>query len=130
MGVIYAATLRTTRMNAVETAIDTGGGANGTLEIGTTGMASILVTFNLSAPAGTVSGDVLTGSSMPKTAVAGNTGTAAEARIKDKNGAIVVSGLTVGTSGANVIISPTTTITATQTCNLTALSLTHNTAGV
>lgn len=129
MGVVYQAALRTTRMAAVETAIDTGAGT-AVLEIGTTGMASTLVSFNLSNPAGTVSGDVLTGSSMPKTATAGNSGAAAEARIKDRGGNIIVSGLTVGTSGTNVIISPSTTITGGQTCNLTALTLTHNTAGV
>lgn len=129
MGVVYNASLRTTRMTAVETALDAGAGA-ATLEIGTTGMASVLVTFTLSDPAGTVSGDTLTGSGMPKSATAGNSGTAAEARLKDSTGTVVVSGLTVNTSGANVIISPSTTITSGQTCNLTALTLTHNTSGV
>ena len=129
MGVIYRASLRTTRMTAVETDIDSGAGA-ATLEIGTTGFASTLVTFTLSDPAGTVSGDVLTGASMPKTATAAATGTAAEARIKESGGTVIVSGLTVGTSGTNVIISPSTTITSGQTCNLTALSITHNTSGV
>lgn len=128
MAVIYGATTRTARMNAVETALDGGSGA-ATLEIGTTGMASILVTFTLSDPAGAVVGDVLTASTMPKTATAGNSGAAAEARLKDSAGNIIVSGLTVGTAATNVIISPTTTITSGQTCNLTALTLTHNTAG-
>lgn len=129
MGVIYRATLRTTRMQAVETDIDAGVGA-ATLEIGTAGFASTLATFTLSDPAGTVSGDVLTGSGMPKTTTATAGGVAAEARIKESGGAVVVSGLTVGTAGTNVIISPSTTITNGQTCNLTALSFTHNTAGV
>jgi hypothetical protein len=129
MGVVYRSTLRTTRMQAVETDIDGGSGA-GTLEIGTTGFASTLVTFTLSDPAGTVSGDTLTGASMPKTATASAGGVAAEARIKDSAGNIIVSGLTVGTSGTNVIISPSTTISNGQTCNLTALTLTHNTSGV
>lgn len=129
MGVIYAASLRTTRMTAVETALDAGSGA-ATLEIGTTGFASTLVTFTLSDPAGTVSGDVLTGSGMPKTATAAAGGVAAEALLKDSSGTVVVSGLTVGTTGTNVIISPSTTISNGQTCNLTALTLTHNTAGV
>ena len=129
MGVIYAASLRTTRMNAVESALDGGAGA-ATLEIGTTGMASVLVTFTLSATAGTVSGDTLTGSSMPKTATAGNTGTAGEARLKDGSGNIIVSGLTVGTSGTNVVVSPSTSITTGQSCSLSSLTLTHNTAGV
>ena len=128
MSVIYSATTRTARMTAVETALDGGTGA-ATLEIGTTGMASILVTFTLSDPAGTVSGDVLTASTMPKSATAGNSGTAAEARLKESGGTVIVSGLTVGTVGTNVIISPTTTITSGQTCNLTALTLTHNTVG-
>ena len=115
-------------MNAVESALDAGAGP-ATLEIGTTGMASILVTFTMSDPAGSVSGDVLTAGTMPKTATAGNSGTAAEARMKDSNGNVVVSGLTVGTVGTNVIMSPSTTITSGQTCNLTALTITHNTVG-
>lgn len=128
MGVIYQASLRTTRMTAVETDIDSGAGA-GTLEIGTTGFASTLVTFTLSDPAGTVSGDVLTGSGMPKSATASAGGVAAEARIKNSTGTVIVSGLTVGTAATNVIISPSTTISNGQTCNLTALTLTHNMSG-
>ena len=128
MGVIYRASLRTTRMQAVETDIDTGGA--GTLEIGTAGMASVLAIFTFSATAGVVAGDVLTGSGMPKTTTAINGGVAAEARIKNFAGTAIVTGLTVGTSGTNVIISPSTTITNGQTCNLTAMTLTHNTSGV
>ena len=128
MGVVYASTVRTSRMNAVETALYAGAGA-AYLEIGDAGFASVLVTFTLSDPAGTVSGDVLTGNSMPKSATAGNSGTAAEARLKDSTGTIVVSGLTVGTATANVI-SPSTSITSGQSCSLTALTLTHNTTGV
>jgi len=129
MGVIYRSTLRTTRMQAVETDIDSGVGA-GTLEIGTAGFATVLAIYTLSDPAGVVAGDVITGSGMPKTTTAINGGVAAEARIKESGGAVVVSGLTVGTSGTNVIISPSTTITNGQTCNLTALTLTHNSSGV
>lgn len=76
MGVVYRSSLRTTRLNAVETDIDSGAGA-ATLEIGTAGFASVLATFTLSDPAGTVSGDVLTFSGMPKSTTAGNTGAAA-----------------------------------------------------
>ena len=116
-------------MNAVETALDAGSGA-AVLEIGDSGFATVLVSFTLSDPAGTVSGDVLTGSSMPKTTTASNSGTAAEARLKDSSGNIVVSGLTVGTSSANVIISPSTSITSGQSCSLDSFTLTHNTSGV
>lgn len=129
MAVIYASSVRTSRMNAVETALDAGSGA-AVLEIGDSGFATVLVSFTLSDPAGTVSGDVLTGSSMPKTTTASNSGTAAEARLKDSSGNIVVSGLTVGTSSANVIISPSTSITSGQSCSLDSFTLTHNTSGV
>lgn len=131
MAVIYASSLRTTRMTAVKDAIDAGSGA-GTIEIGTTGMALVLATITLADPCGSVSGDVLT-LTMPKSdtsADAGAPDTAAAARIKDSDGNIVVSGLTVGLSGAspNVVLD-STSITAGQTVTLTAATLTHNTAG-
>lgn len=113
-------------MNDVETDIDSGAGA-ATVEIGDAGFANVLAIFTCSDPAGTVSGDVLTFSGMPKSTTALLTGTAAAARIKESGGAVIVSGLTVGTSGTNLIISPSTSITSGQTCNLTALTITHAT---
>ncbi|CAN0484923.1 unnamed protein product, partial [Phaeothamnion confervicola] len=87
MAVIYAAALRTTRMNSVKTAIDAGSGA-GTLEIGTAAMAATLATITLDDPCGSVTGDVLT-LTMPRSDTsADNTGTAAAARIKDSDGNI------------------------------------------
>ena len=128
MAVIYASSVRTSRMNAVETALDAGSGA-AVLEIGDSGFATTLVSFTLSDPAGTVSGDVLSGAGLPISTTASASGTAAEARLKDSSGNIVVSGLTVGTSSANVIISPSTSITSGQSCSLDTFALTHNTAG-
>lgn len=125
MAVTYRSSLRTTRMTAVETDIDNNAAA-ATLEIGTTAFASTLITFTLSDPAGTVSGDTLTLSGMPKTANASAGGAAAEARIKDGGGTIIVSGLTVGTSGTNVIIS-NTTITNGAAYSLTSGTITHAT---
>lgn len=125
MAVTYSASLKNTRMTAVLNAIDADVGA-GTLEIGTTGFVSTLVTFTLTDPAGTVSGDTLTIDCDPDISVsASNSGTAAEARIKDNSGDIVISGLTVGTSGTDLIISPSTTITSGQTVNLVSLSIQH-----
>ena len=127
MGVIYASTLRTTRMTDVQTAIDAGAAA-GFIEIGTAAMASVLATITLADPCGSVSGDVLT-FTMPKSDTsADNTGTAAAARIKDSDGNIVVSGLTVGTSGTNVVLD-STSITSGQTVTLSSATLTHNTSG-
>jgi len=89
-------------MNAVISQIDAGTGTS-TIEIGTTGMASVLAVFDLPSPCGTASGGVLTFDMDPdlSDASANASGTAAEARIKDGDGTVVISGLTVGTSGAD-----------------------------
>jgi len=123
MAVNYRTSLKTTRMTAVRDDIDSGAGA-GTVEICSAGFAAVLVTFTLSDPSGTVSGDTLTLSDMPKTANAGNSGTAAVARIKESGGTVVVNNLTVGTSGADLIIS-STTITSGNPYNLNSGTLTH-----
>lgn len=128
MAVIYAAALRTARMNEVVAAIDAGTGA-GKLKIGTAAMASTLATLTLADPCGTVSGDVLTFDFDPDiSATAGNSGTAAEATITDSADNVIISGLTVGTSGTNIVLD-SVSITAGQTVTITAGTLTHNTSG-
>lgn len=129
MAVIYAPALRTTRMDAVVAAIDAGSGA-GKLKIGTTGMASTLAVLTLVDPCGTVSGDVLTFDFDPDISdtSADNTGTAAEATITDSDDNVIISGLTVGTSGTNIVLD-SVSITAGQTVTITAGTLTHNTSG-
>jgi hypothetical protein len=125
MAVNYRASLKTTRMTAARDDIDSGTGA-GTLEICTSGYALVLATFTCNDPCGTVSGDVLSFSGLTKTATAGNTGTAVIARFKNSSGTDIVTGLTVGTSGADIIISPSTSITSGQTVEWTAGSITHS----
>ena len=139
MAVNYSATLKTNRMQLVadlvaskSAAASTGSATAGTLVIGTTGMASTLVTFTLDATPGTVSGSVLTftnsgtaiSSGNPKTAVASATGTAAAAQIKNNAGTVIVDGLTVGTSATDITIN-TTSISSGQTVNLTGATITH-----
>lgn len=125
MAVTYSTACKTARMNAVVTQIDAGAGP-GTLEIGTTGMASVLAVLTLADPCGTVSGDVLTFDFDPDISdtSADNSGTAAEARIKDSNGTVIISGLTVGTSAADIILD-SVSITAGQTVTLTTGTITH-----
>ena len=123
MAVIYATTLKTTRMTAVRDAIDGGSGA-GTIEIDTSGMATVLAVLTLSDPCGSVSGDTLTFSAITADSSADATGTAAEARIKDSSGNVIVSGLTVGTSGANINLN-TTSISAGGSVSLSSASITH-----
>lgn len=126
MSVIYAAGLRTTRMTNVLTAIDVGTAAK--LEIGTAAMALVLATITLADPAGSVTGDVLT-LTMPRSDTAADgTGTAAAARIRTSADADVVTGLTVGTSGTNIVLD-SVSITTGQTVTINSATLTHNTSG-
>ena len=126
MAVVYAAALKTTRMNAVETALDAGAGA-AQLVIGTSALSGgtgVLATITLADPAGTVSGAVLTLSGMPKSAVASATGTAAKAELRDSTGAVVVSGLTVGVSASDIIIN-SVAISSGQTVQINSGTITH-----
>jgi hypothetical protein len=128
MAVIYAAALRTARMNEVVAAIDAGTGA-GKLKIGTTSMATVLATLTLADPCGSVSGDVLTFDFDPDISdTADDTGAAAAATITDSDDNVIISGLTVGTSGTNIVLD-STSITTGQTVTITAGTLTHNTSG-
>ena len=121
MAVTYTTALKNTRLDAVVTAI----GASGKLEIGTTGMGTVLATITLDATAGTTSGGVLTFSSFPKSdSSADATGTAAAARIRTSADADVVTGLTVGTSGTDVILD-STSITSGQVVTLNSAAITH-----
>jgi hypothetical protein len=124
MAVIYSTATKTARMNAVVTQIDAGAGA-GVLQIGTTGMATVLAEFTLNDPCGTVSGAVLTFSGFPKSDTSANaTGTAAAARIRDSNATDVVTGLTVGLSGSDINLD-SLSITTGQTVTLNSATLTH-----
>lgn len=123
MSVIYTTAVKNARLQAVIDQI----GATGVLEICTTGYAAVLATFPLPNPAGTVSAGVLTLDFDPDItdASADNTGTAAIARIRTASGGTdIVTGLTVGLSGAEVNID-NLSINAGQTVTLTAASIAH-----
>ena len=122
MSVTYPAAVKNARLNAVTTAI----GATGVLEIGTTGMATILATIPLANPAApAASGGVLSFTMPQSDASADNTGTAAAARIRTASGGTdIVTGLTVGLSAADVILD-SLSITAGQTVTINSTSITH-----
>lgn len=124
MAVTYTTAVKTARMNAVKDQIDAGAGA-GKLEIGTSGMASVLATITLDDPCGTVTNGVLTFSSMPRSDTSADAGgAAAAARIRDSNNTDIVTGLTVGTSGTDIILD-STSITAGQTVTINSATITH-----
>jgi hypothetical protein len=122
MAVSYATSLKTTRMDAVKAAIDAGS-AGGTLEICSAAYAAVLAAVPLADPCGVVSGAELT-FTMPRSVAAAVSGTAAIARIKDSDGNIVVSGLTVGLSAVDIVLD-ILSITAGQTVGLSSATITH-----
>ena len=134
MSVTYAATLKTNRMQLVADLIasktaasSTGTATAGSLVIGTSalsGATGVLVTITLSATPGTVSGNVFTLAGTPLSATASGTGTAALAEFRNNAGTTVVSGLTVGTSGTDIIINATA-ISSGQSVQVTSGTITH-----
>jgi hypothetical protein len=123
MAVTYTTAVKNARLDAVTTAA----GTTAVLEIGTTGMASILATIVLGNPiAAAASSGVLTFSGFPRSDTsADNSGTAAAARIRTASGGTdIVTGLTVGTSGTDVVLD-SVAITAGQTVTLNSATITH-----
>jgi hypothetical protein len=113
VAVNYASALKSTRMAAVITAMDVHANP-AVLEIGTTGMAVLIVSVTLADPSFTESGGVITMATMPRSGTAVATNTAAAARLRTGAPADVVTGLTVGTSGTDIILN-NTSITSGQT---------------
>jgi hypothetical protein len=103
-----AITLNATLRNARSTAIVTEAGATAKLTVYTAAYGAVLYTATCAATLGTVTGGVLTFNAVGN-ATATGAGTAAIARLFKLDGTtMVVEGLTVGTSGTNIIITNTT----------------------
>jgi hypothetical protein len=122
MSVVYTTAVKNARLDAVVSQI----GSTGVLEIGTTGMASVLATITLNSTAGTTSGGVLTFSGFPKSDTAADaTGTAAAARIRTATGGTdIVTGLSVGTAGTDIVLD-NTSINVGQTVTINSATITH-----
>jgi hypothetical protein len=135
MAVNYSGTLKTNRMQLVPdliaglvAAASTGTRSAGSLVIGTSslsGATGVLVTIPLGTTPATVSGSVMTLSGVPLTANASAGGTAALAELRNNAGTAIVSGLTVGTSASDVIVT-TVTVVSTQPVTVTSGTITHS----
>lgn len=123
MAVNYSSAIKTSRMTQVLNAIDAGAGA-GYMEICTSGYGTVLATITLNDPCGTVVGDVLTFTMPQSDTSADATGTAVIARIKDSAGNICVSGLSVGTTGTDVVLA-SVSLTVGYVVTLNSGSLVH-----
>lgn len=124
MAVNYDAATKTARMVQTISQIDNNA-SPATIEICTAAYAAVLVIITLSKPSFTESGGVITMAGVPKSSVAGNSGTATVARIKDGGGTTKVNNLSVGTSASDINLN-STSITAGQTVTLTSGAITHS----
>lgn len=130
MAIAYASTLRTSRMDLVDDAVNAGAGA-GLLRIydgsrpATGGAATtLLAELTFSDPAfGAAAAGVLTASAITQDASANATGTATWFRVVDSTGTFVMDG-NVGTSGSDLNLT-TTSIVATQPVSVTSFVLTE-----
>jgi hypothetical protein len=124
MTVVYINSLKDTRMTAVVTALDAQTG-NASIDI-LTAASVLLCNIPLSKPSFTEASQQITMAGAPKSGTAVASGTAALARIKDGAGTPnnIVTGLTVGTAGTDIVLN-TTTIANGQTVTLTAGTITH-----
>jgi hypothetical protein len=105
MSVVYRASLKATRMQSVLDDIDNNAAA-AHLKIQTAGGGTLLANITLAKPSFSRAAAVLTLLGVPISDLSADaTGTAAEATIEDGAGNVIVSGLTVGTSGANLIFN-------------------------
>lgn len=123
MAVTYTTAVKNARLDAVTASI----GATGVLEIGTAGMGTVLATIALGNPAAAAaSGGVLTLAGFPRSdSSADNTGIAAAARIRSASGGTdIITGLTVGTTGADIVLD-SVNITQGQQIIINSASIAH-----
>lgn len=124
MSITYNTTLKNTRLQDVADAIDDPGSPGGSLKIGTTAMGTVLATIPLPVPCGTVSAGVLTFDTPVTDTSADNTGTAAAAAIYSSAATLIVSGLTVGVSASDIILT-SVSVVATEPVTINSATITH-----
>jgi hypothetical protein len=117
MPVTYSTAAKTARMNASRT-----GAIDGTFEL--LDGSTVIAAFTLSNTAGSVTGSVWTLAFVNSTVAATGSGTVDGARIRTDDPANWITGLTVGTTGTDVIIQ-NTSINADQQVTITSATVTH-----
>lgn len=131
MAVNYSTALKTARMQAMADlvagktiAAATGSATAGSIVI-QDASSVVLATIALPTTPFTVSGAVATLQGVPLSdASADATGTASKAEIRNNSGTPIVTGLTVGTSASDIILT-STSITSGQTVTITSGTITH-----
>ena len=134
MAVTYSTTLKNNRLQLVTDLVDgktaaasTGSAVAGSLVIGTStlsGATGVLATIALPTPSATVSAGVMTLAGTPLSATASASGTAAKAEFRTNGGTVIVTGLSVGTSGSDINLN-SVTISSGQTVTVSSGTITH-----
>lgn len=123
MAINYSDAVKAARMAAVLAAANAGSGP-GKLRIFTAAYASMLVEVELDEVDDDAASAILDLLAAPSTGEAAASGTAAIARITDSDNTTVAQGLTVGTSGSDVILD-SVNITAGQDVTINSAVITH-----
>jgi hypothetical protein len=123
MSIVYENSLKDTRMTDVKNAIDAQS-SPGYLEFCTSGYGTVLVTIPFQKPSFSEASQAITALGVPLLSVATNAGTLAIARIKDGDGNVVISDLSVGTSGTDIVLN-STAIFAGQDLTMFEMTFTH-----
>lgn len=121
MAVTYTTAAKNARMDATRTHF-----VNGTLVLGTAGMATTIATFTLNGTAGSVTTDAWTLGFVSGTVAAAAGGTAVEAEIRTSGAAADITGLTVGIGTGDIQLD-NNVISAAQNVTLTSAVITHAT---
>jgi hypothetical protein len=104
-----------------------GGPGPGILVIGTSslsGATGVLGSLTLQKPCGSIASRVWTLAGVPFTMTPTANGTAALGELRDSTGLTIVSGLTVGTAGTDIIVS-TVTVSTSIPIQVTAGTISH-----
>ena len=118
MAVTYSTLMKTDRMTATRDYL-----ADGDLQIMTAADA-VLVTCELTAGGGTVTGDTWTLAFTNSTVAAGAAGTAAKAKIRTSGSVDGITTLTVGTAATDIILD-NTSIANGQNVTLSSATIQH-----
>lgn len=122
MAVNYDTTTKNNRLQAVIDRI----GSGGRLKIGSSGMAAVLADIPLASPAFSAPSNgamALAGTPILDSS-ADATGSAAAAQITTSAGTVIIDGLTVGTSGANINLT-SVAIQVNQEVRINSGTITH-----
>jgi hypothetical protein len=111
MSLVYSTSIKNTRLAAVVSGVDAGDTfgklvlGTSTLDGTTSATLGVLATMTLTKPSFSVAAGVATILGIPLSTTASSSGALAKAELRDSDDHVIASGLTVGTSSADIIVS-------------------------